>query len=205
VGLSGGGDGPAVVMAEGGRELSLRWQANLPKPTMAGDTATHAEVLSEGRSAVAGAAAGVSEPIKVKTRQAASSSALSKIRFDVGGKGLTLRADAEGVLTAVDAGGGRVLSSLALMMWDAQGAGKAAGSDSALPPSGLRHVGIQADAGITLGLKAADEGEPLAWRKCATGGTYAPRLNLTYNHRPNTPVAQTMSASNSNRTSNVRS
>jgi hypothetical protein len=123
----------------------------------------------------------------------------------VGGKALTLRADAEGNLTAVDAGGGRVLSSPALMMWEVRGAGKAAGGDSALPSSGLRHVGIQVDVGVTLGLKAADEDEPLAWRKYAASGTYPPRLDLTYNHPPNTPVASTMSTLDPRRTSNVTS
>jgi Concanavalin A-like lectin/glucanases superfamily len=146
--FSGGGDGPAVVMVSGrGQELSLKWRGRLPKPVLAGSTAVYREVLPGVDLQLLALPQGFSERVVVKTRQAALSPALSRIEFDAGGKGLTLRADRAGNLAAVDAGGGRVFSAPAPAMWDAQGVGKAASSDSGLPSSGQRKVGVRVAAG----------------------------------------------------------
>lgn len=141
--FSGGGEGPAVVMSQQGRELSLGWHGALPTPVLSGDTATYSDVLPDVDLRLVALPRGFSEQLVVKTRQAG----LSQVGFDVG-KGLTLRADAAGGLAAVDAGGRRVFGAPAPMMWDAP---QADGGDPVLPSSGQRPVGVQVSGGrLTL-------------------------------------------------------
>lgn len=44
--LSGGGSGPAVVVTQGGVQVSWSWPGRLPAPVVDGDTATYREVWS---------------------------------------------------------------------------------------------------------------------------------------------------------------
>lgn len=45
----------------------------------------------------------------------------------------------------------------------------------------------------TFGLRAGNEGDPLGWKKFTSSGTNGPRMDIVYNHPPNTPGASSMS------------
>jgi len=119
--LSNGGGGPLARLGHGGTELSLGWPAALPAPALAGDTATYAEVLPGVDLQVRATADGLAELLVVKTRQAALSPTLSRVRFTTATRGLALSASADGGLVAKDPSGATVFSAAAPVMWETAG------------------------------------------------------------------------------------
>jgi len=116
--LSGGGNRPLVRLAHQGRELTFGWRGALPRPVLAGDTATYPGVLPGVDLEVRVTADGFSDLLVVKTPQAARNPALSRIRLALAAKGVTVRAAAGG-LRAVDSAGATVFSAGAPSMWEA--------------------------------------------------------------------------------------
>ncbi|GII65212.1 hypothetical protein Skr01_52970 [Sphaerisporangium krabiense] len=124
--FSGGGTAPVAAIGDGGRSVAMTWPRSLPKPSLAGDTATYTEVLPGVDLRLTASALGFSEVLVVKSRQAAADPALSKLAFGVRANGVSVRKTATGGLSAVTATGTEVFHAPAPRMWDSSGAPAAA-------------------------------------------------------------------------------
>ncbi|NUP50518.1 MAG: hypothetical protein HOW97_24885 [Catenulispora sp.] len=118
--LSGGGTGPLAVMSAQGRTLSFSWPTALPRPTLAGSTATYADVIPGVDLLVtASAAGGFGEVLKVRTRQAAADPRLAQLSLGIEQSGgLTVSATADGALSAGVPGGEPLFTARPARMWD---------------------------------------------------------------------------------------
>jgi hypothetical protein len=116
--LSGGGTGPLVRLDRGSRSLSLSWPGSLPAPVLAGDTATYPEVLAGVDLQVRADVAGFAEQLVVKSAVAAANPALASLTFPLVTRGLSLRAEPDGSLRALDETGRPVFEAPQPMMWD---------------------------------------------------------------------------------------
>jgi hypothetical protein len=125
VAFSGGGTGPLVRMAQGGDQVVLGWPAPLPAPALSGSTATYAGVLPGVDLQLTARPLGFSTLLVVKSAEAARNPALATVRLALATGGVTLRATADGGLTAVDGVDQPVLAAPASSMWDASGATRA--------------------------------------------------------------------------------
>lgn len=153
--LSGGQDNALLTVARGRGTLSMTWPGTLPTPTLFADTATYPEVVPGVDLRIRAGAEGFSHVLVVKTRQAATSTALKEIRFGLGLQGLRLRVDGSGGLSALDTSDGQVvLAAAPPLMWDsAVAAGRPpAGSPFAPGENAARApVGVQVGSGsLTL-------------------------------------------------------
>lgn len=137
--FSGGGSTtPMVRVARAGTSIAWSWPSTLPAPTLAGDTATYADVLPAVDLLLRAQADGFSEVLVVKTAQAARLPALRQIRFASKVSGGTLRAQTGGGFNIIDAVGASVFSSPQPIMWDSAAppglAAESAGRDPARAP-----------------------------------------------------------------------
>lgn len=156
--FSAGGDRSMVTLGEEGEELALRWPGKLPEPTLAGDTATYAEVLPGVDLQLRALVSGFTQVLVVKTREAADNPRLRTLRFGIElDNGLAYKTDKHGNPSIVDAKGEPVLGSSAPLMWDStpKPAGVAAeretGSAAAAPRDWSRKaVGIVKRSGDTM-------------------------------------------------------
>jgi hypothetical protein len=132
--LSGGGNGPLLTVGEGSQTLSLSWPSGaLPAPTLSGDTATYSAVLNGVDLVVSATPDGVRESLVVSNAQAASNPALTNLRFNVAGSGLTLSSDPDGGMTASDPATGKALFQMPVpMVWDSSGGGSTASAPGAV-------------------------------------------------------------------------
>ncbi|GAA2617539.1 hypothetical protein GCM10010436_21270 [Paractinoplanes durhamensis] len=139
--FSGGGAGPLVSLSEAGTTLKLGSPlGSMPKPVLAGDTATYPEVLPGVDLQLTADADGYAQVLVVKTRQAAANPKLAKLAFPVTSSGLTVSTDSAGNLRAADSKGNVRLAGNAPEMWDASvpGATRAkATAPEAAEPMGL--------------------------------------------------------------------
>lgn len=120
--VSDGGTEPFVTAASpAGGTVSLTWKGGaLPVPTVAGDTATYAEVLPGVDLQVSSGVDGFTYALIVKTSESVDSGALDTIPIGISSAGLTVAQDpATGEVTATDAAGDVVFSAPAAYMWDA--------------------------------------------------------------------------------------
>lgn len=117
--FSGGGSGPlAQVQAPSGEWLSEMWTAGpLPTPTIAGDTATYAEVFAGVDLKLMAHASGMSEVLVVKSPAAAANPALADVRLRINGGGLTTTAGPNGSVDAA-ADGSVQLHAGSATWWD---------------------------------------------------------------------------------------
>ncbi|QMU71741.1 DNRLRE domain-containing protein [Streptacidiphilus sp. P02-A3a] len=156
--LSGGGSGPLATMTVDGKTTTLSWPTALPKPTLAGDTATYADVLSSGADlqVTATAAGGIEETLVVKNAAAAVDPRLADLQLAIGSNsGSTVSVDAGGNLNVDDAKGRLLVNSPAPVMWDSSttaSTGNAAPSSASSPGS---PVAGGADADGPLKVRAA--------------------------------------------------
>ncbi len=144
--LSGGGvgsraRGPMVRMATHGAEVGLGWAADLPVPSLSGDTATYHDVLAGVDIQVTAQVEGFRENLVIRTRDAARNPALATIAFGSYTKNTTVsvaKGAGAGMSTAAtgahlpadglavrDSAGATVFSGDASRMWDSSGAGSA--------------------------------------------------------------------------------
>lgn len=102
--FSGGGTpaegGPLATMEKDGKSLSLSWPDPLPAPRLTGSTALYPEVLPGVDLKIAAEVDGFAQHLVVKTREAAAHPRLASLAFGLDGKGLDLKADAQGRLGA---------------------------------------------------------------------------------------------------------
>ncbi|QMU77976.1 LamG domain-containing protein [Streptacidiphilus sp. PB12-B1b] len=124
--LSPGGRGPLVSLDDGaGHTLALTLPFALPAPVLSGDTATYRDI-SPGLdlTVTARTDGGFGEVFTART--AAAARAAGTLTFATGLKGLALRQDAAGNLTAYDSRTGAVvLASPAPAVWDSATDGRA--------------------------------------------------------------------------------
>ena len=116
--FSGGGSGELVSLTEGPTRLGLSWPVPLPKPVLAGDTATYPEVLPGVDLVVRAEPDSFAQMLVVKHRQAAANPSLSRIAWNVSTEGLTVRTRPDGVVEAVDQAGEVAFLAPAPLMWD---------------------------------------------------------------------------------------
>ncbi|MFI6763499.1 LamG-like jellyroll fold domain-containing protein [Micromonospora sp. NPDC050417] len=117
--FSGGGSGPLATMANGGRSLALTAPMPLPAPTLSGDTATYANVLTDvDLQVTADAQGGFRQVFVVRTAAAAADPALKQLALNTTANGVTLAADDAGNLTATDRTGRPVFTAPTPLMWD---------------------------------------------------------------------------------------
>ncbi|MFG2059154.1 LamG-like jellyroll fold domain-containing protein [Micromonospora sp. NPDC048930] len=140
--FSGGGTAPLARMRRHGAELSLTWPGTLPAPTLAGDTATYAEVLPGVDLMVRASAEGFSEVLVVKSAAAAANSALGSLRLATAVKGVRMTMRGDGSLAAADSAGNAVFEAPAPYMWDSTGQGS-----SSVPGGTVRRMGVRVTPG----------------------------------------------------------
>ncbi|WP_051367950.1 FG-GAP-like repeat-containing protein [Hamadaea tsunoensis] len=117
--FSGGGRQPLISLGSGAGAFTLSWPAPLPKPVVAGDTATYPDVLAGVDLQVTATPTGFRHALVVRTPQAAADPALDEIRYALGGGAdLSIDTRADGTLIAHDKGGRPVVWSQAASMWD---------------------------------------------------------------------------------------
>ncbi|WP_194909667.1 LamG-like jellyroll fold domain-containing protein [Catenulispora rubra] len=146
--FSGGGNQPMVTQASGSTTYRASWPGTLPKPTIAGDTATYGEVLPGVDLKLTATVTGVQQVLVVKTKAAAANPALAALNFPVNVSGGTMSTDADGSLSVLDASGTPVLHGGAPTMWDSSGSATEAAAAPGQAPSGARFslMGLKAPA-----------------------------------------------------------
>jgi hypothetical protein len=116
--FSGGGSAPLVRLGAPGQAFELHWPTALPTPVLSGDTATYPEVLPGADLVMRATTQGYSETMVVKNRQAATNPAIRNIHFTIVTDGLSLQAEKNGTLDAVDKTGTAIWSSVPPATWD---------------------------------------------------------------------------------------
>ncbi|MEU8387339.1 carboxypeptidase regulatory-like domain-containing protein [Micromonospora sp. NPDC048843] len=139
--FSAGGNGPLATLSDGAKELAVSFPGTLPKPVLAGDTATYRDVYPGVDLKVVAQSVGFTEELVVRTRQATRNPKLASLTFGLATKGVEVEADATGALSARDSKGKAVFTSPAPFMWDSSIDGEAAKSSPEAP-----QVKVGADA-----------------------------------------------------------
>ncbi|MFF5076329.1 LamG-like jellyroll fold domain-containing protein [Actinoplanes sp. NPDC000266] len=117
--FGGGGSNALVSLKEGDAGLKFTWPGKLPAPTVAGDTATYANVLPDVDLQVTADATGYSSMLVVKNAKAAANPKLQKIDFGLTGTGVTISSTRNGGAEAVDTRTGEtVFHADTALMWD---------------------------------------------------------------------------------------
>ncbi|MCU7728950.1 hypothetical protein ODJ79_35005 [Actinoplanes sp. KI2] len=126
--IGGGGSTRLVSLADSGHSLGFTWPGRLPVPTVSGDTATYANVLSGVDLQITADATGYSSMLVVKTAEAAANPALASLQLGLGGTGVKVRATRDGAEAIDKATGRTVFHSDTALMWDSSpAAGEPAG------------------------------------------------------------------------------
>ncbi|MEV6582272.1 FG-GAP-like repeat-containing protein [Streptomyces sp. NPDC051582] len=121
--FSGGGTGPLLSGVKDGRTLTLSWPTALPKPTLAANIATYAEVLPGVDMQLKAEVEGFSQLLVVKTAAAAANPQLATLNYKMATSGLAVSTDAgTGAISAVNPAGQSVFTSSAPLMWDSTSA-----------------------------------------------------------------------------------
>lgn len=145
VSFSGGGaDTTLIKVAENGTSLSLGWPGQLPEPELDGASAVYRDVLPDVDLRVTASLEGVRHALVVKTPAAAAQQELKRIDYSVKAKGLSVREQPDGGLTAVDGNGQVVFRSSAAHMWDS--AGEMTAAPKTAGPQGAAQAGSPAEA-----------------------------------------------------------
>ncbi|MEU8712442.1 LamG domain-containing protein [Streptomyces sp. NPDC048663] len=128
VSFSGGGDRRLVTVAKDGKSLDITWPSTLPKPELAGSSATYPDVLEGVDLKVTAVSTGFRQVLIVKDASAAANPDLEHLEMSVTGHGVHLQPGLDGGVAAVDDNGTKVFESPSGQMWDSTG--DATSSDS---------------------------------------------------------------------------
>ncbi|GAA2785207.1 LamG domain-containing protein [Crossiella cryophila] len=121
--FSGGGRGPFARIGQAGSALELSWPDPLPRPTLAGASATYAEVLPGVDLRVTAEVSGFTHLLVVRTAEAARQPRLAKLTFGTRADGLTMATGERGGLTATVPDGKVVFRAPQAQMWDSPSTG----------------------------------------------------------------------------------
>ncbi|WP_405011244.1 hypothetical protein [Kitasatospora sp. NBC_01539] len=118
--VSGGGSGPlATITTADGKKLAVTAPFALPVPSLAGDTATYADVLPDvDLQLTALPDGGWRDVIVVRTAAAAANPKLKSLHFPVKTTGLSVATDAAGNVSLKDAAGKVRLQAPTPFQWD---------------------------------------------------------------------------------------
>ncbi|WP_344417098.1 LamG-like jellyroll fold domain-containing protein, partial [Streptomyces glomeratus] len=142
VAFSGGGSVAMVTMLSDAHKLGFSWPGPLPRPVVAGDTATYPEVLPGVDLQLTADASGYSSILVVKTPKAAADRRLQTLALNTTSANLKLAATSDGGAQATDKHNGKtVFHSDTALMWD----------------SASRRSGAAASARTTTASAARDE------------------------------------------------
>ncbi|MEV1120251.1 LamG-like jellyroll fold domain-containing protein [Actinosynnema sp. NPDC049800] len=117
---------PLAKVVQGGHEVGLRWDGELPEPVVDGATLTYPNVLPDVDLRVEANLEGFSELLVIKTPEAARNSALDTVTFPTHAEGVRVEhgpAPGSGDLVVKDAAGEPVFVGDASHMWDSSGDG----------------------------------------------------------------------------------
>ncbi|MFJ2193997.1 LamG-like jellyroll fold domain-containing protein [Kitasatospora sp. NPDC087861] len=151
--LSGGGNGPlGTLTSPDGETLTIDSPFPLTKPVLdpGGEALVYPEVAPDvDLKVTASKFGGLSTVLIVKTAEAAANPQLQKIRFGTKGKGVTVRADDAGNLTAKAADGTARWHAPTPQMWDSSGDATLAATSAKSTPAqnGVTADRAQDDAG----------------------------------------------------------
>src|SRR6185369_10672861 len=101
--FSPGGNAPVARLRSGDNELALSWPGSLPPPVLEGNSAVYREVMAGVDLRVEASASGFSEVLVVKTRAAATSGRLAKVRFALSTRGVSAKTAPDGHIDVRDA------------------------------------------------------------------------------------------------------
>ncbi|WP_213455150.1 LamG-like jellyroll fold domain-containing protein, partial [Rhizomonospora bruguierae] len=119
ISFSAGGGGPVATIGDGAAELELSWPGGqLPAPELSGESATYPNVFPGVDLVLTAQVEGLAEMLVVKDARAAANPALTAIRFGTVARGLRLRQDPAGALSAVSDAGATLFGSGTPAMWD---------------------------------------------------------------------------------------
>ncbi|MGA4545172.1 FG-GAP-like repeat-containing protein [Uniformispora flossi] len=156
--FSGGGEkAPLATVTKDGRAIALTWPGKLPKPALAGDTATYAEVLPGVDLKIVADVDSFSHVLVVKTPEAARNPKLARLEFGLKAKGLEIKAAEDGSLTAVNPAGQAVFTAPPPKMWDSTGTSQPEGVSRQAGGSGQPAPTAAPVAGVAAG--ASDSGK----------------------------------------------
>ena len=148
--ISAGAQGPLAVMTSpsGGR-LAFSLPFPLPRPSVSGATATYRGVLPGVDLVVtANDQGGFNEVLVVRDATAAANPALRRLRLAMSARGLRVRTDAHGNLTATAPDGAVEFSAPPSQMWDS--GNSVSGVSGPGPRAHVAAVGMQAAAGALV-------------------------------------------------------
>ena len=135
--FSPGGTGPLVTMSSPQGSISLAFPGRLRAPVIRGGTATYRNALpGVSLSLTVTTLGGVTLTFSIANARAAASPALRHLHLTLTSRGLTVRTDRTGNITAVARGLGSVFSGPAATSWDS--------------PAAVRHQVAPAQAGSEL-------------------------------------------------------
>jgi len=127
--LSGGGSGPLARMRTQGHTLALSLPVTVAAPTLSGDTATYAGILPGVDLVVrADRQGGFSQVLVVHSAAAAAHPALGSLLMGTGGD-LTVAAQPDGALDAVDSHGRPMFTAGVPVMWDSTASHRVTAAD----------------------------------------------------------------------------
>ncbi|MEU4358373.1 FG-GAP-like repeat-containing protein [Streptomyces virginiae] len=127
IAFSGGGTGPLLTGVKNGRTLSFTWPQALPKPTLAENVATYANVLPDVDLQLKAEVEGFSQLLVVKSAAAAQHPDLATLKFKLDTVGLNVTKNATtGLLTATNPAGEIIFTSPNPVMWDSTTTGDGA-------------------------------------------------------------------------------
>ncbi|GII22530.1 LamG-like jellyroll fold domain-containing protein [Planosporangium mesophilum] len=153
--LSGGGAGPLATMQNRGKSLAISLPMTLPTPTLAGATATYAQVLpGVDLQVTADTQGGFSEVLAVHDATAATNPALKTLSLATKATGVSVSADTAGNITADDHGRA-IFTAPTPRMWDSATTTsptttQQAATSSAAGPGGTAHtapIGVATTSG----------------------------------------------------------
>ncbi|MFJ4409566.1 LamG-like jellyroll fold domain-containing protein [Streptomyces sp. NPDC088910] len=166
--FSGGGTQPLVRISSAGKTLTLTWPKPLPTPVVSGDTAEYRSILPDVDLRMTATDGGFTQLVVVKTAEAAKNPELVRLKIGMSSPDMTMRENADGSLSAVDAagGGGTVFVAPKPMMFDSSKAAQDGPGSSSIAASAhtLRSSRIAGaeDAPVDDGVHTAQVGLQIA-------------------------------------------
>ncbi len=181
--FGGGGSGELVTLQEGAKSLRFTWPEKLPKPAVAGDTATYPEVMNGVDLKVTANASGYSSTFVIKSAAAAADPRLERIDLGLTGTGVDIAAARNGGAEAVDPRTKAIVfQANTALMWDSSpvatakpaGAQRAATAAAEEPPSATHPGGrrAQVKVGISKGKQTLTLDKALLTAKTTTFPVY---------------------------------